>query len=58
MLGIQQVIPTLIVHLQVRDVCGVDGASRLRVEEEGGGTLIPSFCHKQLAEWEDLHWYM
>jgi len=43
MLGIQQVIATLIVYLQVGDVCGTDGANRLRVEEEGGGTFIPSF---------------
>ena len=35
MLGIQQVIATLIVYLQVGDVCGIDGASRLRVEEGG-----------------------
>ena len=31
MLGIQQVIATLVVDLQVGDVGGVDGARRLRV---------------------------
>ena len=46
MFGVQKVIATFIVYLQVGDVCGVDGAGTLREEGEGGETFTSSFYHK------------